>query len=88
MISKYKLLIQKYFEQHSFIESNIQSFNDFIDWRLQRLINQIGEAVPAVIPPDTEEVKFKFGKIIIKKPIIINEIRLEASAKTFIGSSS
>ena len=66
-----ELLIRKYFEEHSFVEDNIKSFNSFAEWRLQRIVNEISHAVPAVIPPDAEEVKFVFEKIRIEKPSII-----------------
>ncbi|MBI2040579.1 MAG: DNA-directed RNA polymerase subunit B'' [DPANN group archaeon] len=64
------LLIKKYFEENNFVQSNIESFNNFVDVRLQRLVSEVGTAVPAVIPPDTEEVKFVFGKIKVGQPII------------------
>ncbi len=66
-----KLLIDKYFEKHSLVEKNLDSFNDFIEWRLQKIIDSIGSATPAVIPPDVEEVKFVFGKVKIDRPYII-----------------
>ncbi|MBI4095945.1 MAG: DNA-directed RNA polymerase subunit B'' [DPANN group archaeon] len=64
------LLIKKYFEENNFVQSNIESFNNFVDVRMQKLIDEVGTAVPAVIPPDTEEVKFVFGKIKVGQPII------------------
>lgn len=65
------LLVNKYFEENKFVQSNIKSYNDFIEWRLQGLIDEIGSATPAVIPPEAEEVKFQFGKIRIEKPSIV-----------------
>ncbi len=66
-----QLLIEKFFEENKFVKSNIDSFNNFIDWRLQQIIDEVKEAVPAVIPPDVEEVKFVFGKVRVGKPSII-----------------
>jgi DNA-directed RNA polymerase subunit B len=68
---KTSLLIRKYFEENNFVQSNIESFNGFTDWRLQKLVDEIGSATPAVIPPETEEVRFTFGKIRIEKPSLI-----------------
>jgi DNA-directed RNA polymerase beta subunit len=70
MIDK-KLLVQKFFEEHSLVDSNISSFNDFIDHQIQKIVNDQKEAIPAVVPPDVEEVKFEFGAISIKKPTIV-----------------
>jgi len=68
---KGRKLINKYFEENNFVQSNIESYNSFIEWRLQSLIDEIGYAIPAVIPPEAEEVKFQFGKITIEKPSIV-----------------
>src|SRR3972149_1344255 len=65
------LLVKKFLEENNFVQHNIESFNNFIDWRLQKLIDEIGEATPSVIPPEAEEVKIVFGKIRIEKPSII-----------------
>lgn len=63
-------LVQKYFEEYNFVQSNIESFDGFVEWRLQKLIDEVGTATPAVIPPEAEEVKFVFGKIRVEKPSI------------------
>lgn len=64
-------LVQRYFDEYNFVQSNIESFDTFVEWRLQKLIDEIGTAVPAVIPPEAEEVKLVFGKIRVEKPAII-----------------
>jgi len=64
-------LVQRYFDEYNFVQSNIESYDTFVEWRLQKLIDEIGTAVPAVIPPEAEEVKFVFGKIRVEKPAII-----------------
>ena len=66
-----KLLITKFFEENSLVGSNIASFNDFIDNQLQQIINDVKEAIPAVVPPDVEEVKFEFGTITLRRPTIV-----------------
>jgi len=47
-------IVQKYFEENNFVQSNIESFDSFVDWRLQKLVDELKEAVPAVIPPEAE----------------------------------
>jgi DNA-directed RNA polymerase beta subunit len=48
------LLVKKYLEQHSLVESNIISFNNFIEKRMQEIVDEIaetdGEAVPLGVP--------------------------------------
>jgi len=65
------LLIKKYFEDHSFIESNMISFNKFVDVELQRIINEMGDIVPTITPPDVQDFKIKFDNIWIEKPQIV-----------------
>lgn len=70
MVSTNQLLIKKYFEEHSFIESSIASFNKFIDVELQKTIDEIGDIIPTILPPDVQEFTIKFNKIWIEKPQI------------------
>ncbi|MBS3117385.1 DNA-directed RNA polymerase subunit B'' [Candidatus Woesearchaeota archaeon] len=66
-----ELLIRRYFEEHSFVESNILSFNNFLDVQMQKIVQSMGEIVPTVIPPDVQEFKIKIDKIWITKPSLI-----------------
>ena len=69
-MAKEHVLIQKYFEEHSFIESSIESFNKFIDVEMQRTIDEIGTIIPTILPPDVQEFTIKLDKIWIEKPQI------------------
>ncbi|MBT3940505.1 DNA-directed RNA polymerase subunit B'' [Candidatus Woesearchaeota archaeon] len=66
-----KLLIRKFFEENTLVGSNIVSFNDFIENQLQKIVNDQKEAIPAVVPPEVEEVKFEFGAISLNRPTIV-----------------
>lgn len=59
------VLIKKFLQQHSLIESNILSFNDFIDNKLQQIVDTINEEIPR------EEIELWLGKISVGKPHII-----------------
>ena len=39
-MDKHKLLIQKYFEEKSFVEADLTSFNTFVDTELQTIIEE------------------------------------------------
>ena len=65
MAHKKDILIKKYLEQHSLVESNIRSFNDFISNKIPSIINELNEN------SDDEEVEVILGKIRIEKPNII-----------------
>jgi len=59
------LLIKKYLESHSLIESNIISFNNFINHRMQEIIDELNETLPS------EDIEIKMGKIKVSRPQII-----------------
>lgn len=63
-------IIKKYFDEHSFIEASLTSFNKFVDVELKRIIDEVGEIIPTILPPDIQEFKIKLGKIWIEKPTI------------------
>ncbi len=62
---KENLLVEKYLEQHSLVESNILSFNDFINNRMQQIVNELNNSLTK------DEIEIKMGKIRIGKPNII-----------------
>lgn len=67
-----RAVIEKFFEERGFIQSNIESYNNFIDTKLKGIIDESKDsAIPAVIPPNVEEVKFVFGDIKVLSPVII-----------------
>ena len=63
-------LIQKYFEENMLIHSDIESFNHFIEFELQKIIEENGDVEPTIIPHNIDEYKIKFDKIIVRKPEI------------------
>jgi DNA-directed RNA polymerase subunit B len=65
-IKEEHVLVKKYLEDHSLVESNIISFNNFIDHRMQEIIDELNESVPK-----EEDVEIKLGKIKVSKPQIV-----------------
>lgn len=70
MNRKSEVLLRKYFESHSLVESDIASFNHFIEVRLQQVIDDNKEIEPTIIPQNIDEFKIKLDKIWITKPEI------------------
>ncbi len=68
MVKEYRNLINAYFKKHSFIESNIKSFDNFLEKGIQQIVDEVNEIVPPIIPSGAKEFKIKFGKIEIGKP--------------------
>ncbi|PIN77093.1 DNA-directed RNA polymerase subunit B, partial [Candidatus Woesearchaeota archaeon CG10_big_fil_rev_8_21_14_0_10_34_8] len=70
-MNKYsELLIKKYFEENSFVASDITSFNYFIDQELQNIIEQNKIIEPTIIPHNIDDFKIRFDKIWVTKPEI------------------
>lgn len=65
MTSSQHPLIRLYLKEHSLVESNIISFNDFIERRLQQIVNMLNEEIPR------EEIDLWLGKIRVGKPQIV-----------------
>ena len=59
------LIVKKYLEEHSLVESNITSFNNFIEKRMQEIVNEISETI------NNEDFEITLGKIDIGKPRVI-----------------
>ena len=65
------ILVKKYFEEKKFVESNIQSFNHFIESGLKEVVEENKEAEPSIIPHNIESFKIRFGKISVGKPQVV-----------------
>jgi DNA-directed RNA polymerase subunit B len=64
-VDRKHILVKEFLKNHSIVESNITSFNDFIENRMQEIINEINEAMPK------EDFEIKLGKITVDKPNIV-----------------
>jgi len=65
------ILIDKFFEEKKFVESNIQSYDNFIENGLKEVVEENKEAEPSIIPHNIESFKIRFGKIKIGNPQVI-----------------
>ncbi len=64
------ILIKKYFDENSFVNSDIESFNTFVEWELQKIVDENGTILPTIIPHTIDEFKIKFGKVTLGRPQI------------------
>ena len=65
MVSENKhLVVQKYLQEHSLVESNITSFNEFIKHRMQEIVDDLSEGL------DNEDFEITLGKIEVGRPQI------------------
>lgn len=62
----YDTLLRAFKSSVGFVEHQIKSFNEFIDFRLQRIIDEIGEI--ELETPELAEFKIRLGKVRIPKP--------------------
>ncbi len=59
------IIVKKYLEGHSLVESNIISFNNFVDQRMQEIVEEISEGI------NNEDFEIKLGKISVGRPQVI-----------------
>ncbi|MCX6749221.1 MAG: DNA-directed RNA polymerase subunit B [Candidatus Pacearchaeota archaeon] len=59
------LIVKKYLEEHSLVESNITSFNNFIEKRMQEIVDEIAQTI------NNEDFEITLGKIEVGKPKVI-----------------
>ena len=65
-----KTLLQNYFEQNSLVESDIASFNEFIEKGLPVIIEENKVIEPTIIPQNIDDFKIKLDKIWVGHPEI------------------
>jgi len=70
MLSYSKAIMKKYFEDVSFVDSDIESFDNFIDKELQNIIEENKVVEPTIIPHNIDSFKIKLDKIWVTKPEI------------------
>lgn len=61
-IDRNHTLVKEFLKNHSLVESNIVSFNDFIENRMQEIVNELNETIPK------EDFEIKLGKVTVGKP--------------------
>jgi len=59
------LVVKNYLKGHSLVESNITSYNNFIEQRLQEIVNEISDGI------NNEDFEITLGKIEVGKPQVI-----------------
>ena len=59
------IILKNYLKTHSLVESNLVSFNNFIEYRMQEIVNEINESM------DNEDFEIILGKIEVGRPRII-----------------
>lgn len=70
MNKKAKTLIQKYFDSYSFVSSDIESFDNFLEQGLQEIIEENRDIEPTIIPHNIDEFKIRLDKIWVGQPEI------------------
>ena len=59
------LIVKKYLKDHSLVESNIKSFNNFIEKRMQEIVNEVSETI------DSDDFEISLGEIKVDTPKVI-----------------
>ncbi len=65
MENKKHIIIKNYLQEHSLVESNIISFNNFLEHRMQEIVKEISETI------NNDDFEITLGKIDIGKPVVV-----------------
>ncbi len=66
-----KILVNSYFKEHSFVQPDIDSFNNFVEKELNKIVQENAIIEPTIIPTTVEDYKIKLDKIRIDYPKIV-----------------
>lgn len=69
MISK--RLLKAYYDSRLLNQFNIDSYTDFINNKMQSIIDEVGSVLPDILPPGVRDFEIRFGKIWVEKPYIM-----------------
>lgn len=59
------LIIKKYLKENSLVESNITSYNNFIEKRMQEIVDEISETI------EKDDFEINLGKVSVGRPVVI-----------------
>ena len=70
MVNNYRDVIKSYFIENPLVESNINSFNAFTEKGIQKVVDEIGDIIPTVIPQEVNSYLIKLKKAWLEKPTL------------------
>lgn len=65
-----QLLLKKFFEENSLIQSDLESFNTFVEEGLNQILEENRIIEPTIIPPNVDDFKIRLDNIWVTKPKI------------------
>ncbi|MBN1175797.1 DNA-directed RNA polymerase subunit B'' [Candidatus Woesearchaeota archaeon] len=65
-----QLLLKKFFEENSLIQSDLESFNNFVEEGLNQILEENRIIEPTIIPPNVDDFKIRLDNIWVTKPEI------------------
>jgi DNA-directed RNA polymerase beta subunit len=66
-----QVLLKKYFEERTLVDSNLDSFNAFVESGLKQIIEDNKIIEPTIIPHNIDSFKIRLDKIWVTKPEIV-----------------
>ncbi len=66
---RYNVFLKRFKEEFGFVSHQIESFNEFVDVRIQKIVSEIGEV--RLESEDIADFAIRFGRVRVEKPMII-----------------
>ncbi|MFT4249922.1 MAG: DNA-directed RNA polymerase subunit B'' [Candidatus Woesearchaeota archaeon] len=70
MNKRTETLVRRYFDEQGFVASDIESFNNFVEFELTRIIEENKSVEPTIIPANIDTFEIHLDKIWVTKPEI------------------
>ncbi|HDJ50754.1 MAG TPA: DNA-directed RNA polymerase subunit B'', partial [Thermoprotei archaeon] len=66
-----KVLLDAYFRDKSLVGFNVDSYNKFVNYGMQKVVDEEGSIIPDITPRGVKSVEIKFGKIWLEEPTLV-----------------
>ncbi|MDK2908223.1 MAG: DNA-directed polymerase subunit [Candidatus Woesearchaeota archaeon] len=66
-----RILLEAHFSRASFVQSDIESFNKFVEEDLAKIAKENNPIEPTIIPPNVDDFKIMIDSVKIGKPMIV-----------------
>lgn len=65
-----KAVLDTFFKERMLTNHNLASFNNFTDKSLQKIVEEVKEIIPDILPKGVSDLRIKLGKITVETPSV------------------
>lgn len=65
-----EILLDAYFRENSLVQHQLNSFNQFVEQGMQKVVDEVKSIYSDIIPEGVGSLEIKFGKVWMEKPVV------------------